>query len=209
MSPPSLRYLPRLLAVLSIPLLSLAPDRTAAEGVWEWPVEPPTPVLRPFDPPEERWLPGHRGVDLAAEPGAPVHAPGPGHVHYVGEVAGTPLVSIAHGPLRTTYLPVESPLVRGDPVRAGEVIGTVAAEPAHCPGRPCLHWGLLRGKTYLDPLGLLGLGEVRLLPLTRRGEEFPHGGGDPPPTAGPAPGPLPLEPAGDHQGDQARGWARR
>ncbi|MFV2195882.1 peptidoglycan DD-metalloendopeptidase family protein [Nocardiopsis sp. LOL_012] len=165
MSPSRPRYLPRLLVTASILLLPLVPDRTAAEGPWEWPVEPPAPVLRPFDPPEERWLPGHRGVDLAAEAGAPVHAPGPGHVHYVGEIAGTPLVSLKHGPLRTTYLPVESPLGRGDPVGAGEVIGTVAAEPVHCPGRPCLHWGLLRGRTYLDPLGLLGLGKVRLLPL--------------------------------------------
>jgi len=29
----------------------------------------------------------------------------------------------------------------------------------------CLHWGLLQGDVYLDPLALLGLGRVRLLPL--------------------------------------------
>jgi hypothetical protein len=28
-----------------------------------------------------------------------------------------------------------------------------------------LHWGLLRGTDYLDPLALLGLERVRLLPL--------------------------------------------
>lgn len=158
---------PTLLLTLTVALLIAwaAPARAAQDGPWRWPLTPPPPVLRHFDPPEQRWLPGHLGVDLAAEPGQEVHAAGAGRVRFVGSVAGTPLVSVAHGDLRTTYLPVESDLAWGDPVAAGDVLGTLAADPPHCRDRPCLHWGLLRDGDYLDPLSLLGLGEVRLLPL--------------------------------------------
>ncbi len=155
---------PSLLLTLSLALSLLSPHHPA-EADWRWPVDPPVEVLRPFDPPEQRWLPGHLGVDLAAEPGREVRAAGAGRVHFAGRVAGAPLVSVAHGDLRTTYLPVESDLVRGDPVAAGDVLGTLAAAPPHCPDRSCLHWGLLRGDDYLDPLSLLGLGEFRLLPV--------------------------------------------
>jgi hypothetical protein len=30
----------------------------------------------------------------------------------------------------------------------------------------CLHWGLLRGATYLNPLTLVGAGPIRLLPAS-------------------------------------------
>lgn len=35
---------------------------------------------------------------------------------------------------------------------------------SHCFPRACLHWGWLRGETYLDPLELVGAGPVRLVP---------------------------------------------
>ncbi|MFL1376127.1 M23 family metallopeptidase [Nocardiopsis protaetiae] len=152
------------LLLLFFSLLSLLPLPAAADTAWRWPLDPPPRVLRPFDPPERPWLPGHRGVDLAAEPGQDVLAAGPGRVHFAGTVAGTPVVSVSHGDLRTTYLPVETDLARGDPVTAGQVIGALAAVPRHCPDRACLHWGLLRGPDYLDPLSLLGPVPVRLLP---------------------------------------------
>ncbi|NKY80359.1 M23 family metallopeptidase, partial [Nocardiopsis dassonvillei] len=183
---------PSLLLTLSLVFSLLSPHHPA-EADWRWPVDPPVRVLRPFDPPEQRWLPGHLGVDLAAEPGQEVRAAGAGRVHFAGRVAGTPLVSVTHGDLRTTYLPVESDLVRGDPVAAGDVLGTLAAAPPHRPDRPCLHWGLLRGDDHLDPLSLLGLGEFRLLPVPPPAS--PHGRGRPrprrrPPTAErTAPGP--------------------
>ncbi|MFC9090848.1 M23 family metallopeptidase [Nocardiopsis dassonvillei] len=169
---------PSLLLTLSLVFSLLSPHHPA-EADWRWPVDPPVEVLRPFDPPEQRWLPGHLGVDLAAEPGQEVRAAGAGRVHFAGRVAGTPLVSVAHGDLRTTYLPVESDLVRGDPVAAGDVLGTLAAAPPHRPDRPCLHWGLLRGDDHLDPLSLLGLGEFRLLPVPPPAS--PHGRGRPRP----------------------------
>ncbi len=172
---------------LLVLLLALALPHPAPAD-WRWPVEP-AQVLRPFDPPEHPWLPGHRGVDMAAEPGQEVYAAGPGRVLFAGAVAGTPVVSVSHGTLRTTYLPVESALARGDPVAAGEPLGTLAADPLHCRGRPCLHWGLLRGTEYLDPLALLGRGRVRLLPLGPAAHPPP-----PSPTPGADGVPPPAEP---------------
>ena len=43
-------------------------------------------------------------------------------------------------------------------------IGTLVPGHAGCPADACLHWGLRRGDTYLDPLRLLVV-RVRLLPL--------------------------------------------
>ncbi|WP_121187640.1 M23 family metallopeptidase [Nocardiopsis sp. Huas11] len=168
------------LLLASLLLFPLCVGRTAfADTSWHWPLDPPVEVLRGFDPPEQRWLPGHLGVDLAAESGARVRAAGPGQVYFSGRVAGTPLVSVVHGDLRTTYLPVESTLARGDPVAAGDPLGVVAESPTHCRSRPCLHWGLLRGGTHLDPLGLLGRGRVRLLPLGPDGPVAPGDTGGP------------------------------
>jgi len=123
-------------------------------------------VVRPFDPPAQRWLPGHRGVDLASERGTPVFAAGPGVVAFAGQVAGVGVVSIDHpGGLRTTYQPVVPRVRAGDRVSAGQRIGTLEAGHPECRAAACLHWGLRRGDEYLDPLVLLGLGRVRLLPL--------------------------------------------
>nr|WP_309238267.1 M23 family metallopeptidase [Actinoplanes aureus] len=132
---------------------------------YSWPVAPPR-VARRFEPPPEQWLAGHRGVDLAAAPGATVRAAGGGKVIYAQILAGRGVVSVAHaGGLRTTYEPVTAVVAPGDEVAAGEPLGTL--DPGHpgCSESACLHWGLRRGDLYLDPLALLGLGRVRLLPL--------------------------------------------
>jgi hypothetical protein len=50
-------------------------------------------------------------------------------------------------------------------VAAGAVLGHLTLTGSHCLPAACLHWGLLRGEDYLDPLSLLGLERVRLLPL--------------------------------------------
>lgn len=146
-------------------------NRTVARDTWRWPLGPPVPpVMRGFSPPPSPWLPGHRGVDLAASPGDPVYAAGPGRVSYAGALAGRDVVAITHGELRTTYLPVRPVVPVGRDVAAGARIGTVEADrvqPPHCT-QACLHWGLLRGATYLDPLALVRP-VVRLLPLWRSG----------------------------------------
>jgi murein DD-endopeptidase MepM/ murein hydrolase activator NlpD len=130
-----------------------------------WPVDTPH-VVRRFDPPPQPWLPGHRGVDLAAPPGSVVRAAGAGTVAYAGTIAGRGVMSVAHpGGLRTTYEPVTTSLHAGDRVSAGAQLGVLGAGHPGCPAEACLHWGLRRGDYYLDPLALLGLGRVRLLPL--------------------------------------------
>ncbi|TQS17447.1 M23 family metallopeptidase [Microbispora hainanensis] len=132
---------------------------------WRWPLSGSARPTRRFDPPPQRWLAGHRGVDVAARPGEKVVAAGPGIVGLAERVAGRGVVTISHsGGLRTTYLPVRALVRPGEVVAAGQVIGVVEEDAAaHCTA-PCLHWGLLRGRLYLDPLLLFGRGQVRLLP---------------------------------------------
>lgn len=133
--------------------------------VWGWPLAGRPRVLREFAPPAQPWLAGHRGTDLAASPGAEVRAAGAGTVGYAGPLADRGVVTVLHSDgLRTTYLPVRPSVGRGRAVATGEVIGVLQDVPGHCP-TACLHWGLLRDRAYLDPLLLLGHGQVRLLPL--------------------------------------------
>jgi murein DD-endopeptidase MepM/ murein hydrolase activator NlpD len=76
------------------------------------------------------------------------------------------VVSVLHANgLRTTYEPVQPSVVIGARVAAGSRLGVLVAGHPGCPVAACLHWGLRRGGDYLDPLILLGLGRVRLLPL--------------------------------------------
>ena len=144
----------------------LAPARAAPVGTaWSWPLTPPQPT-RYFDPPVVKWGSGHRGVDLGGAAGQPVTAAGDGTVAFVGMVAGRPVISIEHpSGLRTTYEPVTSTLTAGTPVSAGQQIGVLDAGHLGCPAAACLHWGVRRGETYLNPLMLLGMLEVRLLPF--------------------------------------------
>jgi murein DD-endopeptidase MepM/ murein hydrolase activator NlpD len=146
--------------------LAFAPAAPAAPAArFRWPLDGVPHVVRPFVPPPKPWLPGHRGVDLAAPPGATVRAAGAGWVRFAGLLAGRGVISIEHaGGLRTTYEPVTVTVRVGDRVAAGEPIGRLVAGHPGCPVVACLHWGLRRGDAYLDPLTLLGLGQVRLLP---------------------------------------------
>jgi murein DD-endopeptidase MepM/ murein hydrolase activator NlpD len=131
-----------------------------------WPLDGVPTVVRRFDPPPEPWLAGHRGVDLAASPGAAVLAAGAGTVAFAGTVAGRGVVSVSHPHgLRTTYEPVEVAVRAGEQVGRGARLGSLAPGHTGCPVAACLHWGLRRGDVYLDPLLLLGYGRVRLLPL--------------------------------------------
>jgi murein DD-endopeptidase MepM/ murein hydrolase activator NlpD len=114
-------------------------------------------VVRDFDPPAAPWLAGNRGLDLAGRRGETVRAANAGIVTFAGRVGGVGAVSVSFGALRTTYEPVDPTVRKGARVAAGQVIGRLDA--------PILHWGLLRGSDYLDPLALLGLERVRLLPL--------------------------------------------
>ncbi|UNX55902.1 M23 family metallopeptidase [Georgenia sp. TF02-10] len=135
---------------------------------YRWPTGEEAALVRDFAPPAERWLAGHRGVDLEAAEGSAVLAAGDGVVAFAGMVAGRPVVSVDHPDgIRTTYEPVEPAVVAGQRVRAGETLGHLVA--GHCPVwtlTTCLHFGARTGRdTYLDPMRLLGArAVVRLLP---------------------------------------------
>ena len=119
-----------------------------------WPIAGAPVVQRGFDPPNVVWTSGHRGVDIAAEPGEPILAAAKGTVAFAGSIAGKPVVTIDHGSVRTTYEPVASTLRVGEAVALGQVIGELGTG-GHC-GNHSLHWGLREGRSYLDPLLLLG-----------------------------------------------------
>jgi murein DD-endopeptidase MepM/ murein hydrolase activator NlpD len=105
-------------------------------------------------------------VDLLGAAGQAVLAAGSGTVSFAGPVAGRSVVVVAHpGGLRTTYEPVDPGVTAGQAVRRGEVIGTLSAAASHCSPRRCLHWGLLRAGSYLDPLTLLAVTRAVLLPV--------------------------------------------
>lgn len=148
---------------VAVGLLVLLPGPAGPVAEWVWPVAGSQTVLRPFAPPQTRYGPGHRGADVAAAVGSPVRAAGAGRVSYAGLLAGRGVVVVVHGDLRSTYEPVRSSVRVGDAVRAGDVLGRLAAG-GHCPVS-CLHWGLRRGDVYLDPVRLVRGGPSRLLPV--------------------------------------------
>jgi murein DD-endopeptidase MepM/ murein hydrolase activator NlpD len=156
-----------LLVLLLLAVLAAAPGSARADGPGPavWPLTPQPTVVAGFDPPDTPWGSGHRGVDLLGHPGQPVRAALAGRVTFAGTLAGRGVVVVDHGSTRTTYEPVESSVAVGTTLPTGGVLGTLQTGLSHCFPQTCLHWGLLRGETYLDPLSLLGVGPVRLLPL--------------------------------------------
>jgi murein DD-endopeptidase MepM/ murein hydrolase activator NlpD len=132
-----------------------------------WPLQPTPQVVRAFDPPGSPWGAGHRGVDLLGAVGEQVHAALAGRVVFASRLAGRGVVVVDHGPTRTTYEPVVATVRVGDVVARGQPIGSLALASSHCFPRACLHWGWLRGETYLDPLLLVGGEPIVLLPLWR------------------------------------------
>jgi murein DD-endopeptidase MepM/ murein hydrolase activator NlpD len=155
-------------AALAAVLLSAGPAQapTAPAAGWSWPLRPgPDRVVRDFDPPPKPWLAGNRGIDLAGRAGQRVFAAGPGVVSFAGVIAHVGVVSVTSGALRTTYEPLRAAVRVGQRVSRHTVLGRLTLAGSHCAPNACLHWGLLRGALYLDPLALLGLEQVRLLPL--------------------------------------------
>lgn len=172
----------------------------------QMPLDGPPHVVDGFDPPDQPWRAGHRGVDLAGSAGQAVRAAAAGTVSYASELAGRGVVVVKHGSTRTTYEPVSASVSVGDRVDAGSTIGHL--DRGHC-STTCLHWGLKQGEKYLNPMRLVpdgdelgASGHYRLLPGSERKaarqrarqrkrarqEAIPSGGG----TAGAA------GPAGSH-----------
>ncbi len=133
------------------PDADMASRRVAPAGAWSWPLPPVPRVVRGFDPPAQRWLSGHRGADLEADPGDPVRAPAGGIVSFVGTIVDRPVIVIDHGSgLLSSFEPVRSTLAVGAIVSTNDEIGMVGTG-AHCDAR-CLHWGLRLDGEYIDPL---------------------------------------------------------
>lgn len=156
--------------MLFVGALTLAAPAHADGGRLDWPLRPRPAVVRGFDAPSPNWQRGHRGVDLAAAPGATVYAAAAGTVVFAGELAGRPLLSIAHpGGLRTSYEPVRATVRSGQLVAQGTAVGVLDAGHAGCPAAACLHWGAMWGPAaradYVDPLGLLAGTPIRLKPV--------------------------------------------
>ena len=118
---------------------------------WSWPVSP-LRMVRAFEAPPSPYAAGHRGIDLAATPGATVTAPSEAMVHFVGVVVDRPVLTLDHGSgVLSSYEPlVADGLAVGDPVTRGMVLGVVG-EGAHCSGA-CLHVGVRVDGEYVSPL---------------------------------------------------------
>lgn len=115
-------------------------------------------ILKTFQQPEHFYSAGHRGVTLTCLNNSPIKAALSGKIYFSGVVAGVPSVSIQHdNGFRTTYLPVESSLKKGEIVEKGSPIGKlVNAENS-------LHFGVKIDKhTYLNPLLFLPV-KIRLI----------------------------------------------
>lgn len=174
---------------------ALPAEGGAPDGGRAWPLGSRPAVERGWQPPASAYGPGHRGVDLAAPAGATVRAAAAGRVSFTGRVAGRGVLSLTlpgtgDPALRTTYEPVEPLVEKGELVVAGQPVATLAAGPWHC-ATGCLHWGLRRGRTYLNPLSLLPAELLRRRPsrlLPVLGVPEP----DPTPTPTPAPAPAPA-----------------
>ena len=180
---------PVLALALSVALvIALAIGPGAAWGdqddPWTWPLDPRPVVVSVFDRPDSPYGPGHRGIDLAGSPGQPILAAIAGEVSFSGRVAGRGIVVVRYGDLRLTYEPVTPAVGVGEPVSQGQVLGWLSGAGSHCLPDACLHLGLRRGDTYLDPLRHLGAGPARLKPMA--GGTVSDGPGVPavPPTGG-------------------------
>ncbi|ADU00089.1 MULTISPECIES: M23 family metallopeptidase [Mycolicibacterium] len=158
-----------LVLVATLVAICTAPAE-ADDGRLEWPMRPRPAVVRAFDAPAPNWQRGHRGVDLGGAEGQVIQAAASGTVVFAGELAGRPLISVAHpGGLRTTYEPVSPVVRRGQVVSTGTALGHLVAGHPGCAAAACLHWGAMWGPSsradYVDPTGLVVTVTVRLKPL--------------------------------------------
>lgn len=113
-------------------------------------------LLRPYDAPDDPYAPGHRGVDVGADPGTPVRASAAGVVRFAGSVAGNRSVTIDHGEgLWTSYSFLTRIAVRkGQPVERGQILGATGDGHADADLPPHVHLSARRDGVYFDPLAL-------------------------------------------------------
>lgn len=137
---------------------------TATASVFTWPVR--GEVLRPhavetlrYDQTMGDWR-VHDGVDIAADLGTQVRAPAGGTVSdfYTDDLMGTTVVILhADGVMSTCSNLAAVPTVEiGDPVRTGDVIGSVGQSAiAESAEAPHLHLSMTKNGESVDPLSYL------------------------------------------------------
>ncbi len=136
--------------------LLLAPTASA----WNWPVQ--GDVLRGFNVHSSPYTAGqHRGIDLAAAPGEPVHAPAAGSVTFAGTVphgGRTLAIRTTDGHTVTLQHLGAFEVARGALVAEGDVIAAAGSSGDAEHAVPSLHLGIRRTADehgYVDPLELL------------------------------------------------------
>ncbi len=142
-----------MLTATFLALLLIAPQGSSSA------LPPGAVLIRDFAPPSSPYGSGHRGIDIAAEPGESVISWSDGTIAYAGTIAGKPVVTVrtssdagmGTATMRYTYEPAIAGLAMGTAVHAGQAIATVAARGGHCGGNGCLHVGLRTSAGYLDP----------------------------------------------------------
>lgn len=141
----------------AVVLVLVGPVPAGATSVVRYRLPVTGPVVDPWRPPSGPYGAGNRGVDLGVAPGTAVGAAAEGTVTFAGQVGGIRYVVVRHADgIRTTLGGLAEVWVRaGDPVAAGQVVGTAAG---------ALHFGARTQTTYVDPLGLLGPVRVWLVP---------------------------------------------
>jgi len=133
-----------------------------------WPVT--GAIVRGFDPPDDPYGAGHRGIDIAAAVGTLIVAPDAGVVTFAGKVGGRLFLTIDHGGgISSTCSWLSSVLVRkNDHVVRGQPVATTGWGHPELP-MPHLHLGVRSNGTYVDPMAFLGplsvTGLIRLAPL--------------------------------------------
>lgn len=153
------------------PVRSSRPLRSVRTGTTTgrvWPVEPVV-IVAEVDLPDPDWLPGHRGLDLRADPGQVVRSAAEGVVSFAGRVGDRGVVVVVTGGWRASYEPVAASVSVGQQVGAGQPLGVLDPSGGHCAvPASCLHWGLRAGERYLDPRWLLAPPAPVLLPMLRQ-----------------------------------------
>jgi hypothetical protein len=139
-----------------------------ADVPWTWPVV--GPIVRGFDPPDDPYGSGHRGIDIGADVGIVIVAPDDGVVSFAGKVGGKLFLTIDHGGgVSSTCSWLSAVMVRkGDRVVRGQPVALTGWGHTDLPA-PQLHLGVRLDGTYVDPLDYLGTPPVadliRLAPI--------------------------------------------
>jgi peptidase M23-like protein len=146
----------RRVCVLLVVLAAVSSTSSLARAAvpWQWPVS--GAIVRGFDPPDDPYGSGHRGIDIAAPVGTVVVAPDDGVVTFAGKVGGRLFLTIDHGGgISSTCSWLTSVLVhKNDHVVRGQAVATTGWGHTDLPV-PHLHFGVRKDGTYVDPLSFL------------------------------------------------------